>query len=508
MNTQDIRVRFAPSPTGGLHIGGVRTLLYNYLFAKKNNGKLILRVEDTDQTRFVGHAEQYIYDSMKWCGIEADESVELGGPFAPYKQSERKDLYRPYAMQLIESGDAYYAFDTPEELAEMREKYKTKENPSPQYDATLRMKLKNSLSLSAEETQKLLDDNTPYVIRFKVPENETIIFDDAVRGTIHHDSNTVDDKVLLKTDGMPTYHLAVVVDDYLMKISHILRGEEWLPSAPLHVLLWQKLGWEKEMPTFAHLPLILKPDGHGKLSKRDGQRLGFPVYAMDWKDPETDEFTAGFKENGFLPEAFLNLLAFLGWNPGGEQEIYSLEEMVEAFSLDRIHKSGAKFDYEKAKWFNEQHIKQMAVEDLLPWVKPYFEEHLAVDDKDLIHVLGLIQDRCQLLTEFWTQGAFFFENPSTLDEDSLLKGWSEEKTTFFEDWLNTIKSNDFSTTEEWETSFNEAVKAQGIKKGAVMMPLRIMLVGGKFGPAIFDIASFVGKDAVVERIEKGLAAAK
>lgn len=502
MNTREIRVRFAPSPTGGLHIGGVRTLLYNYMFAKKNNGKLILRVEDTDQTRFVGHAEQYIYDTLEWCNIEVDEGVEKGGPYGPYKQSERKEMYLPYALQLIESGHAYYAFDTPEELEKMREDFRSKENPNPQYDATTRMKMKNSLTLGMEKALEMVEAGTPYVIRALVQPNETIIFDDEIRGTINHDSNTLDDKVLIKTDGMPTYHMAVVVDDYSMKISHIMRGEEWLPSTPLHVLLWRNLGWGDLMPVFAHLPLILKPDGNGKLSKRDGERLGFPVFAMDWEDPESGEMVKGFKENGFLPEAFLNLLAFLGWNPGTEQEIFSLAEMSEVFTLDRIHKGGAKFDYDKAKWFNEQHIKKMTSEELLPWVKPYMKAEVA--DDQLIKIITLVKDRCQLLTEFWEQSSFFIQEPESLDTDSLQKGWEDAKTDFFQTWKGIIEENDFQTNEDWETSFNELVKEKGIKKGAVMMPLRIMLVGGKFGPGIFDIAAFVGKESVLKRIEFGL----
>lgn len=504
MNKQDVRVRFAPSPTGGLHIGGVRTLLFNYLFAKKNNGQLILRIEDTDQNRLVDHAEQYIYECMKWCGIEADESVEVGGPYGPYKQSERKELYKDYALQLVASGHAYYAFDTPEELEAMRERLKSKENPAPQYDARSRGSMKNSLTLTKEETQVLIENGTPYVIRYLVPEQETIIFEDAIRGTIHHESNTLDDKVLLKNDGMPTYHLAVVVDDYLMKITHILRGEEWLPSAPLHVLLWRSLGWENQMPVFAHLPLILKPDGNGKLSKRDGERLGFPVFAMDWQDPITNEFTPGFKELGFLPEAFLNMLAFLGWNPGEEREIYSLKEMGALFTLERIHKGGAKFDFEKAKWFNEQHIKQLSSKELLPYVRPYFEEHIETKDEDLLKVIELIHDRCQLLSEFWTQGSFFFNAPTEVDYDSLIKGWNEEKTSFFKAWVEKIHTTSLESVEDWTHSFDELIKEQGIKKGAVMMPLRIMLVGGKFGPGIFDIAHFIGKNAVVERIENQL----
>ncbi|HLS70836.1 MAG TPA: glutamate--tRNA ligase [Chitinophagaceae bacterium] len=506
MSNKEIRVRFAPSPTGGLHIGGVRTLLYNYLFAKKNKGKLILRIEDTDQTRFVFNAEEYIYDCLKWCNIEADEGVIQGGDYGPYKQSERKEIYLPYALDLVEKGHAYYAFDTVEELAEMREKFKTKENPSPQYDANTRMQMKNSLTLGIEESLKKIKAGEDYVIRALIPQNETVIFEDAVRGTIHHDTNTLDDKVLIKTDGMPTYHMAVVVDDYLMKISHIMRGEEWLPSTPLHVLLWKQLGWEADLPTFAHLPLILKPDGNGKLSKRDGDRLGFPVFAMDWKDANSGEIVKGFKEMGFLPEAFLNLLAFLGWSSGEEREIYSMKEMTELFSLDRIHKGGAKFDYEKAKWFNEQHIKNMTAQELLPFVKNFYPIADTIKENDLLWVIDTVKERCQLLTEFWEQSFFFFEDPESLDMDSLKKGWNEEKELFFKTWIEEIKKQDLNNPDSWKDSFENLIKEKAIKKGAVMMPLRVMLVGGKFGPGIFDITSFIGKEKTMKRIEKALTA--
>ncbi|MBO9572875.1 MAG: glutamate--tRNA ligase, partial [Chitinophagaceae bacterium] len=345
-----VRVRFAPSPTGGLHLGGVRTVLYNYLFAKQNNGEFVLRIEDTDQGRYVEGAEQYIYDCLAWCGLNPDESPKLGGPFAPYRQSERKDIYRKYAEQLLNEGHAYYAFDTPKELDKMRHDFKTEQNPSPQYNFEVRSKMRNSLTLSEAETKQLIAAGTPHVIRIKMPDNQEISFTDMIRGEVSFNSSLVDDKVLLKADGMPTYHLAVVVDDYLMKISHAFRGEEWLPSAPVHILLWRYLFEEENMPQWAHLPLILGPNG--KLSKRDGAKYGFPVFAMNWTDPRTNEFTEGFKEKGFLPEAFINLLALLGWNDGSGQELFTKEELIEKFSIERIHSSGAKFDYEKAKWFN------------------------------------------------------------------------------------------------------------------------------------------------------------
>jgi glutamyl-tRNA synthetase len=368
-----IRVRFAPSPTGGLHLGGVRTVLFNYLFAKQQGGTFIVRIEDTDQGRWVPGAEEYILDTLEWCGLEPDESTRKGGAFGPYRQSERKPIYRKYAEELITKGHAYYAFDTPKELEAMREKYKTEHNPSPQYNQLIRGFMKNSLTLTPEEVTQLLEANTPHVIRIKMPENKTVHLVDMIRGDISFETNTVDDKVLLKADGMPTYHLAVVVDDYLMKISHAFRGEEWLPSAPVHVLLWKYLGWETAMPAWAHLPLILKPDGHGKLSKRDGDRLGFPVFAMNWTDPKTKETARGFKENGFLPQAFVNMLALLGWNPGSDQEIFSLEELLLVFNINRVHKGGAKFDYEKAKWFNHEWIKQLPSSELVMHVTKVLE---------------------------------------------------------------------------------------------------------------------------------------
>ncbi len=390
-----VRVRFAPSPTGGLHLGGVRTVLFNYLFAKKHRGDFIVRIEDTDQARFVSGAEEYIFRCLEWCGLEPDESILQGGPYGPYRQSERKIIYRQYAEQLVKEGHAYYAFDTPEELNSMREKLKARGSDSLQYDHHVRMQMRNSLQLSDEETKQLLNAGIPFVIRIKVNPEDHIAFTDMIRGEMVFDTNAVDDKVLLKADGMPTYHLAVVVDDYLMKITHAFRGEEWLPSAPVHILLWKYLFGLNEMPQWAHLPLILKPDGNGKLSKRDGDRLGFPVYAMDWNDPISGELTKGFKEIGFLPEAFINLLALLGWNDGTEQEIFSKEELIEKFSMERVHKGGAKFDFEKAKWFNHEWIKKLPVSKYKQQVKNIFEEK-NVDTKNdhyLEKVMALINDR-------------------------------------------------------------------------------------------------------------------
>lgn len=506
MNTQNVRVRFAPSPTGGLHLGGVRTVIFNYLFAKKHKGTFVLRVEDTDQTRFVPGAEDYIFNCLEWCGLVPDESVRTGGPFAPYRQSERKPMYRQYAEQLVRDGYAYYAFDTPEALEQMRQQLKSPENPAPQYDHKTRGSMLNSLSLPADEVDTLLQNNTPYVIRLKVPQNETVHFTDMIRGDISHDTNVVDDKVLLKADGMPTYHLAVVVDDYLMQITHAFRGEEWLPSAPIHILLWRYLGWENAMPQWAHLPLILKPDGNGKLSKRDGDRLGFPVYAMDWTDPKTQELTNGFREKGFLPEAFVNLLALLGWNPGTEKEIFSIEELIDLFSMDRVHKGGAKFDYEKAKWFNQQHIQRADNNRLATLVKPFFEQAgITIENDDLlIQVIGLIKERCQLLSDFVTQGGFFFAAPMQLDIEAIKPKWSQDKTDFFNSWLQQLDT-DVQDATAMEAAFGEWALARGLKKGELMLPLRIMLVGGKFGPGVFDIIKLIGAEELKARVVRCLA---
>jgi glutamyl-tRNA synthetase len=492
------RVRFAPSPTGGLHLGGVRTVLYNYLFAHQQGGQFILRIEDTDQARYVEGAEKYIYDCLNWCGLEPDESPEIGGPYGPYRQSERKDMYRDYAIQLVEKGHAYYAFDTPAELEEMRSKFKTDTNPSPQYNHALRSKMRNSLTLAENEVKQLLDDHTPYVIRINMPENEDISFNDMIRGTVHFNSSQSDDKVLLKADGMPTYHLAVVVDDYLMKITHAFRGEEWLPSAPVHIMLWKYLGWIDDMPQWAHLPLILKPDGKGKLSKRDGDRLGFPVFAMDWKDPATGEVTKGFKEMGFLPEAFINMLALLGWNDGSEKEIFSKEELIAAFSMDRVHKGGAKFNFEKAKWFNHEWIKNTPDEIIAEYIRR--QTHTTYSDAKLNKIASLVKDRCTFLVDIWPNAHFFFETPEEIDIDSIRPKWNSDKRTYF---LELIER--FNETNEWSATHLESISkelatAKNIKPGDVLLPLRIMLVGKKMGPGVFDIAEIIGKQEALKRI--------
>lgn len=500
-----VRLRFAPSPTGGLHLGGMRTILFNYLYAKHFGGDFILRVEDTDQTRFVEGAEEYILECLKWVGITPDESVIHGGEYGPYRQSERKPIYHQYAQELIDKGLAYYAFDTPEELQNMREQYKTAENPTPQYDRTMRMKMKNSLTLSAEETQQLLDNNTPKVIRILVPEDETISFEDMIRGHISNDSNLVDDKVLIKADGLPTYHFAVVVDDYMMKISHVFRGEEWLPSAPVHILLWKYLGWEKEMPLYAHLPLILKPDGHGKLSKRDGQRLGFPVYPLTWKDPNTGELVEGFKEKGFLPEAFVNLLSVLGWNDGTEQEVFSMQELIAKFTIEKVNKAGAKFDYEKAKWFNQQYIHKMDDEALAIALTNYLkEQNIDIDTDKMALIAPLVKDRCTLLSDFVDQTAYFFNKPTSIDLPSIQQKWNPSAKAFFNQWMASLDTTEWSAA-VLEAKFNELLATTTLKKGEVMMPLRIMLVGGKFGPHVFDIVYHLGIQEVKERVTDTLA---
>ena len=500
-STKKVRVRFAPSPTGGLHLGGVRTVLYNYLFAKQHKGDFILRIEDTDQSRYVPGAEEYIFNCLKWVGLEPDESPVHGGMYGPYRQSERKTQYRQYAEQLVRGGYAYYAFDTPEELEKMRVDFKTDQNPSPQYDHTVRNIMRNSLTLPEKEVHRLLAENARHVIRIRMPENETLSFTDMIRGEVSFNTSVVDDKVLLKADGMPTYHLAVVVDDYLMQISHIFRGEEWLPSAPVHILLWKYLFGIDAMPQWAHLPLILGP--HGKLSKRDGAKYGFPVFAMNWTDPATGELTEGFKEKGFLPEAFINLLAVLGWNDGSEQEIFTKAELVEKFSLNRVHSGGAKFDYEKAKWFNHEWIKKLPGATLREPVEQTFA-HSGVkiaDGQLLDKVIALVKERCHLLTDFTEQGAFFFRKPDKYDLDTVKPKWNEAKQLFFAELIRSFESGISWNAHDLETGFKEMAAARQIKPGELLLPLRIMLVGGKFGPGVFQIAELLGKEETVARIQ-------
>jgi glutamyl-tRNA synthetase len=499
-----IRVRFAPSPTGGLHLGGVRTVLYNYLFTKKHGGDFVLRIEDTDQVRYVAGAEQYIYDCLKWCELVPDESPVLGGEYGPYRQSERKETYRQYAEQLIKDGHAYYAFDTTKELEKMRHDFKTVQNPSPQYDHGIRMKMRNSLTLSADEVKQLLNAGINYVIRIKMPEHENISFTDMIRGNVSFETSLVDDKVLLKGDGMPTYHLAVVVDDYLMKITHAFRGEEWLPSAPVHILLWKHLFGIENMPQWAHFPLILGPNG--KLSKRDALKYGFPVFAMNWTDPKTGDLTEGFKEKGFLSEAFINLLALLGWNDGTEQEIFTKEELIEKFSIERVHSGGAKFDYEKAKWFNHEWIKKFDVRGLRFEVKNILKErgiHVA-DEKFLDKVIALVKDRCTLLTDFYNQSYFFFKAPENYDLNAVQPKWNNEKKKYFEELKDEIQAISIWESAFIEDAFKKLAAMHKIKPGELQLPFRIMLVGGKFGPPVFDIAAILGKEETISRIKKAL----
>ena len=505
MNT-NVRVRFAPSPTGGLHLGGVRTVLFNYLFAHKHGGTFILRIEDTDQNRFVPGAEEYIFKTLAWCGLEPDESVIHGGNFAPYRQSERKATYKLYAEQLIKQGHAYYAFDTPQELEVMRNTYKT-ENATAQYNSVVRNHMRNSLTLGRDEVQQLLNEGVPYVVRIKMPDvPEEITFTDMIRGEVSFNTAQVDDKVLLKADGMPTYHLAVVVDDFLMQITHAFRGEEWLPSAPVHILLWRYLFGEDKMPQWAHLPLILKPDGKGKLSKRDGARFGFPVYAMNWIDPVTGELTPGFKETGFLPEAFVNMLALLGWNDSSGQEIFTLDELIEKFSIERVHKGGAKFDYEKAKWFNHEWIKRLPVSRYRDRVKDLFEAQgiTITDDAKFDKVLELVKDRCTLLPDFVTQASFFFQQPQSIDVAAIKPKWNDQKNLFFIELIRAYEVLQTWEGEELEKIFKEIASVQSLKPGELMLPLRIMLVGGKCGPGVFEISTMIGKEETLKRIKHTL----
>ncbi len=499
-----VRVRFAPSPTGGLHLGGVRTVLYNYLFAKKHGGDFLVRIEDTDQSRYVAGAEEYIFDTLRWCGLEPDESVQHGGNYGPYRQSERKAGYRQYAEKLVTDGHAYYAFDTPEDLEKMRHDFKTEQNHSPQYDHTVRMKMQNSLTLSANEVKALLDAGTRHVIRIKMPVNETVSFTDMIRDEVSFNTSLTDDKVLLKADGMPTYHLAVVVDDHLMEISHAFRGEEWLPSAPVHILLWKYLFGLDNMPQWAHFPLILGPNG--KLSKRDGAKYGFPVFSMNWTDPKTNELTEGFKEKGFLPEAFINLLALLGWNDGTEKEIFSKEDLIESFSMERVHSAGAKFDYEKAKWFNHEWVKRLAIGNLQSAVKPLLDEKgiVVTDDALLANVIALVRDRCVLLPDFVQQSSFFFAAPDTLDVGAVKPKWNDDKKNFFLAYIEKVQPLTDWNAIALETSFKELAGEKNIKAGDLLFLFRMMLVGGKFGPPVFNITELLGKDETAERINRAI----
>ncbi len=495
--SQPVRVRFAPSPTGPLHIGGVRTALFNYLFAKKQNGTFYLRIEDTDQNRFVPGAEAYIFEALEWLGISPDETVGKNEKFGPYRQSERKAMYRQYAEQLIQTGWAYYAFDTPEALDAHRKQHEA-EGKTFIYNWHNREKLDTSLVLSAEETQKRIDAGQDYVIRFKTPVNETLHLHDIIRGDIQFDTNLLDDKVLFKSDGMPTYHLANIVDDHLMQTSHVIRGEEWLPSMPLHHLLYKAFAWQA--PEFAHLPLILKPIGNGKLSKRDGDKMGFPVFPLEWKSEEG--ISSGYREKGYLPEAVINFLALLGWNDGTDQEIFSLEELVQKFDLNRVHKAGAKFDPEKNKWFNHHYLMLQDNADLAKSFAVILEEKGFSPAQDkLVHLVSMIKERANFVSEFWEMSDFFFVAPSSYDEKAT-KNWNADTTTIMSEII-TVMNNiaDFSS-QNVETIIKEWIAAREIGMGKIMQPLRLSLVGALKGPHLFDIIEWIGKEETVKRIQK------
>lgn len=499
-----VRVRFAPSPTGPLHIGGVRTALYNYLFAKKHNGTCILRIEDTDQTRYVKGAEQYIIEACEWLGFQFDEGPHIdGGEHAPYRQSERKPMYRQYAEKMVEDGFAYYAFDTSEELTEMREKLEAARMPS-KYDSASRMSMKNSLTLSSDEVAKRIEAGEEYVIRIKLPRKEEIRFHDAIRGWVVVHSNQMDDKVLLKADGMPTYHLANVVDDYLMKISHVIRGEEWLPSAPLHVMLYRYLGWEDSMPTFAHLPLLLKPEGNGKLSKRDGDRLGFPVFPLEWKSPE-GEISSGYRESGYLPEAVLNILALLGWHPSDNQEMFTLEELVQAFSLEKVSKSGAKFDLAKAKWFNHKYIQATDDKDLLePLQSDLKNAGIDCDDEFALSVIGMMKEKIDFTSELFEQSRFFFEAPNTYDEKVVRKKWKGDIPNILSEYSSNLAALSPYNADACKEALESLAAKHEKGLGAIMQPLRVAVSGNAGGPPIFEMLELIGQDEVVNRINKAV----
>ena len=501
----EVRVRFAPSPTGPLHIGGVRTALYNYLFAKKHKGKIILRIEDTDQSRFVKGAENYIIESLNWCGIKFDESIINKGDYGPYRQSDRKEIYREYAEKLIEEGNAYYAFDTSEELDEMRSRMKKAGVPSPQYNSITRSSMKNSISLSEDEVKNRLNNDEKYVIRIKMPRNEEVKIHDVIRGWVVVNTNNMDDKVVFKSDGMPTYHLANVVDDYLMKISHVIRGEEWLPSAPLHVLLYKFLGWGKEMPKFAHLPLILKPDGNGKLSKRDGDRLGFPVFPIKWINPDNGDVSLGYKEQGYITEAFINMLSLLGWNPGTTQEIFSMNELIQSFSLDRVGKAGAKFDFDKTKWFNQQYLRAKNKEDLANELQIILKENnIKMDDKFVASVCNQLKERATFVKDMWLEGAYYFSAPTTYDEKTIRKKWKEDTPRFLSELkIRLEKISDFSSI-NIELEFKKYLEDNDLGMGKLLPAFRLALTGLGMGPSLFDIASLLGKTETLMRMEVAL----
>ena len=501
-----VRVRFAPSPTGPLHIGGVRTALYNYLLARKHGGTMILRIEDTDQNRFVPGAEQYIMESLKWVGIEIDEGIEQGGPHAPYRQSERKPMYAQYAYDMIEKGFAYYAFDTEEDIEQMRKRLEASKM-QPAYDSVSRMSMKNSITLPADEVKMRLDRGDNYVIRIKLPRKEEVRFHDVIRGWVVVNTSTMDDKVLLKGDGMPTYHLANVVDDYLMGISHVIRGEEWLPSAPLHVMLYRYLGWEDVMPEFAHLPLLLKPEGNGKLSKRDGDRLGFPVFPLQWTDPKTNEVSSGYKESGYYPEAVTNMLALLGWHPSGNQEMFSMDELIQEFSLERVSKSGAKFDLQKALWFNQQYLQQKPLNEQYEILKPMIEAKGYDTCQEYVEqVVVLMREKVQFVKDVVEEGYYFFEAPKQYDEEVVRKKWKAETNAHILGLAQAFEGLAVdANAEAYENSFKAYCETAGIKTGEVLQPLRVAVSGAPMGPPIWEMIALIGRDFVLPRLREAAA---
>ena len=506
MSERKVRVRFAPSPTGALHIGGVRTALYNYLFARQHGGDLVFRIEDTDSNRFVPGAEEYILESFKWLGIKFDEGVSFGGNYGPYRQSERRDIYKKYVQVLLDNGKAYIAFDTPEELDAKR-----KEVNNFQYDASTRMTMRNSLTLPKEEVDKLIAEGKQYVVRFKIEPDEDVHVNDIIRGDVVINSSILDDKVLYKSaDELPTYHLANIVDDHLMEISHVIRGEEWLPSAPLHVLLYRAFGWEDTMPQFAHLPLLLKPEGNGKLSKRDGDRLGFPVFPLEWHDPKTGEVSSGYRESGYLPEAVINFLALLGWNPGNDQEIMSLDELVKLFNLSHCSKAGAKFDYKKGIWFNHEYILRKPDEEIAELFKPVLEAHgISVQnysDAYLTKVVSLVKSRVNFVKELWEQARFFFVAPDSYAEKDVKKRWTADTPRIMGELMDVLRGIEDFTSKPSEDIVIGWITEKGYHMGNVMNAFRLAVVGECKGPHMFDITELLGKEETLARIEKAIQA--
>lgn len=501
MSERKVRVRFAPSPTGALHIGGVRTALYNYLFAKQHNGDMILRIEDTDSQRFVPGAEAYIIEALEWLGIKFNEGVGYGGDHAPYRQSERKDIYRKYVEQLLSDGKAYIAFDTPEELETKR-----KEIPNFQYDASTRMQMRNSLTLPKEEIDRLIAEGKQYVVRFKVEPGEDVHVNDLIRGEVIINSSILDDKVLYKSsDNLPTYHLANIVDDHLMEISHVIRGEEWLPSAPLHVLLYRAFGWKDTMPEFAHLSLLLKPDGNGKLSKRDGDRLGFPVFPLEWHDPKTGEVSSGYREAGYLPEAVINFLALLGWNPGNDQEILSMDDLIKLFSLEKCSKNGAKFDFEKGKWFNHKYIQNKSNEELTELFLPILQEKgISADPAKTAKIIGLVKDRISFVKELWAQTSYFFIAPESYEEKSVKKRWKEDTPERMKELIEILENITDFASEDTEKIVLGWITENNYHMGNVMNAFRLAVVGECKGPHMFDITAILGKEETIKRIKKAI----